>query len=96
MNNEYSEDCIHLKACRRLSKIAKSQGKTFTRGCNDNCSAYVSGKNSGWLTQEEATYIARLQYNGNSDPFDVYCSWDFPSHTLDEIIETTENEVTYD
>lgn len=33
---EYKDDCIHLKACRRLCKI----GKITNRCCNDSCTAY--------------------------------------------------------
>jgi hypothetical protein len=33
---EYQENCIHLKACRRLCKIFNKRG----RGCNENCTAY--------------------------------------------------------
>ena len=40
MKREYQEDCIHLKACRRLCKIHKIN----KRGCNENCHAYVSGE----------------------------------------------------
>lgn len=36
------EDCAHLKACRRISKMISSKNVQFTRGCNENCSAYVS------------------------------------------------------
>lgn len=36
------EDCIHLKACRRLSKIAVSNDTYLARGCNKMCSAYTS------------------------------------------------------
>ena len=40
----YMKDCIHIKACRRLCKIANIKN----RGCNDRCTAYVSG-NIGWF-----------------------------------------------
>ena len=35
-------DCIHLKACRRYSKILRSKGISIARGCNDTCTAYQS------------------------------------------------------
>lgn len=41
----FMEDCIHLKACRRLQKIGKSYGFTFPRGCKEKCTAYCSEKN---------------------------------------------------
>lgn len=34
-----ADDCIHLHACRRLSKVF---GKTRARYCNSRCSAYIS------------------------------------------------------
>ena len=41
---EYKKDCIHLKACRRYSKLLKSKGilLCFGRGCTDYCTAYQS------------------------------------------------------
>lgn len=36
----FMEDCIHLRACRRLQKIAKGKGFTFARGCTADCTAY--------------------------------------------------------
>lgn len=39
--DNYMDDCIHLKACRRYSKIVKSkEKKCISRGCDDSCSAY--------------------------------------------------------
>lgn len=40
-----------------------------------------------YLTQEEACETARYQYDGRSDPCDIYCPWDFPGHTLKELLE---------
>lgn len=37
---EYKEDCIHLKACRRLQKIGRTKGHVFGRGCTEECTAY--------------------------------------------------------
>ena len=34
------EECIHIKACRRLCKIARGEGKNITRYCSRECSAY--------------------------------------------------------
>ena len=42
MNCSYIDDCIHLKACRRIMKIAKSKGFTFARSCDNECTAYQS------------------------------------------------------
>ena len=88
----YMEDCIHLKACRRLQQIGKSKGHIFTRSCNTECSAYCSANQGEYLTPYEACDIARRQYDGNRDTGDVYCPWDFPTKTLGEILEEHENE----
>lgn len=47
IKKEMYEDCIHLKACRRLCKLFKMKnGETFSRGCNkDTCSAYETDEN---------------------------------------------------
>lgn len=40
---EYQDDCMHLKACRRLCKIAKKElKKTLVRRCDETCTAYES------------------------------------------------------
>ena len=88
----YMDDCIHLKACRRLQKIGKSKGHIFTRSCNTECSAYCSANQGEYLTPYEACDIARRQYDGNRDTGDVYCLCDFPTKTLSEILEGHENE----
>ena len=89
---DYMEDCIHLKACRRVQKIGKSKGHTFGRNCNAECSAYLSSNDGEYLTPYEACDIARRQYDGDRDTGDVYCPWDFPTKTLGEILEEHENE----
>jgi hypothetical protein len=81
------EDCIHLMACRRIQKIGKSLRLNVPRYCTEECSAYCSGENGNFLTVDEACNVARNQYNGNSDSYDVYCTCDFPGRTLAEIIE---------
>lgn len=91
---ECMEDCIHLKACRRVQKIGRSLRLRVPRYCDEDCSAYCSGKKGGYLTQEEACSVARNRYDGGNDEFDVYCSWDFPSKTLAEIIEEAEGDIT--
>lgn len=35
------DDCIHLKACRRLQKVARAENKTIVaRHCDEQCTAY--------------------------------------------------------
>ena len=39
--NTYEEDCIHLHACRRLSKIVREKKGCVTRFCNSElCRTY--------------------------------------------------------
>ena len=57
MGIEYAKDCIHLHACRRLSKLAEAQfNKKLTRNCNVKCKAYKSGE---LVTVANACNIAR-------------------------------------
>lgn len=84
---EYMEDCIHLKACRRIQAIGKKHRLIVPRYCTEDCTAYVSGKDNCFLTADEACSVARWQYDGKSDSHDVYCPWDFPTRTLGEIID---------
>lgn len=90
MKTEYAEDCIHLKACRRARMMAKSKfhGGYLALGCSkDACTAYVCGKSTQYITLDDALYVAHSQYDGRSDAYDVYAGGDFPSRTLNEIIE---------
>ena len=41
---KWPEDCIHLHACRRFSKILRDNGIIIARGCTQRCTAYCSGK----------------------------------------------------
>lgn len=74
MGIEYAEDCIHLHACRRLTKIVKDQfGKTLTRLCNEHCKAYQSGD---LVTVEDACDVARrllrdMEYGYSYDDLSV-------------------------
>lgn len=89
---EYMEDCIHLKACRRLQKIGKSKGHTFGRSCTEDCTAYISGDCGNYITIDAACDYARREYDGNHDPYDIYCPADleYECKTLSEIIQEME------
>ena len=54
----YMEDCLHLKACRRLCKKVKNEnfGVSVLRGCNEECSAYQPCKNEDDRTTSERLY----------------------------------------
>lgn len=89
---ECMEDCIHLKACRRVQAIGKKHRLLVPRYCTEDCSAYVSGTEHEYLTASEACNIARRRYDGNHDPYDIYASWDFSTRTLKEIIDELQGD----
>jgi len=36
------DDCIHLKACRRIQKIGRTHRLMVPRYCTEECSCYIS------------------------------------------------------
>ena len=88
---DYKEDCIHLKACRRLQQIARRLRFQLPRYCTDECSAYVSGESDDcYITTSEALDYARSGADsilGGYDSYDVYCSCDLTGQTIGEIID---------
>ena len=66
------EDCIHLKACRRLCKLFKMKnGETFSRGCNkDTCSAYETKE--GFAEDNEYTTVEDVLYDVRQGYYDYY------------------------
>lgn len=89
---EVMEDCIHLKACRRIQRIGMSHRLMVPRYCTEECTAYVSGETDGYLTAEEACRVARRQYDGPYDSYDAYCPDDFQTKTLLEIVNDLQEE----
>ena len=91
MSFEYMEDCLHLKACRRLSKVCKTQlrGASISRGCNDSCSAYLNGAETDYISVEEAVNYARdcVARVSDADVFDVCSPLDLQGKTLNDIVE---------
>lgn len=96
MSFECMEDCIHLKACRRVQRIGKNLRLNVPRYCTEDCSAYVCGTDNCFLTASEAASVARSQYDGRSDPYDVYCACDFTTRTLKEIVDELQEGVESD
>jgi hypothetical protein len=87
MGYEYMNDCIHLKACRRLQAMEKHKTPRY---CTPKCSAYVSGDTGNYITVDEAISYARegassieSGYSGS----DVYCSMDLGGQTIGEIVD---------
>lgn len=91
-NWDHMSDCIHLKACRRLQKIARSKGCSFGRGCNENCSAYISKDAGEYVTVQEAVDYAIdgvSGIRGGYNAYDVYARQDFKgrTRTIGEILD---------
>ena len=89
---ECMEDCIHLKACRRIQAIGKKHRLLVPRYCTADCSAYVSGTAIELLTADEAAATAREQYDGDRDAYDVYAAWDFHTEPLGDIINRLQED----
>jgi len=59
-----NEDCIHLKACRRVQKIAKAKytGLCIPRHCDADCTCYqtleefLEENHDGYYTREQVQY----------------------------------------
>ena len=41
MSFEYQNDCIHLKACRRVQAIGRKHRLMVPRYCTEECTAYI-------------------------------------------------------
>ena len=75
MKYSYMEDCIHLRACRRLQKVGESKGHRFARKCDEECTAYETDKP---MTREQlqdlinrvATYVGGDGWYGELIPED--------------------------
>ena len=71
MTREYAEDCIHLKACRRMCKYHNINN----RGCTKSyCTAYEP--KSDFIKVEDAIEVARnllkdMQYGYSYDDLSV-------------------------
>lgn len=75
MNRDYAEDCIHLKACRRLCKYHNINN----RGCRkDYCTAYES--RFDFIRMEDA--IEEAFYIG-----DEYCGKDLRDYPIRSIFK---------
>lgn len=86
------DDCIHLKACRRVQLIAKNKGILIPRLCDEDCTAYQSrDAQTQYISIDEAISYARdgaqSIENGYSG-YDVYCSFDLDGDTLGTIIDS--------
>ena len=89
------DDCIHLKACRRLQKIARHMRFQLPRYCTGECSAYLSGDDGSYISVSEAVDYARDGVSSiisGYDSYDVYCSGDLCGQTIREIINEKQEE----
>ena len=88
--DEYGDDCIHLKACRRVVKVLHDRKG---RGCTKNCSAYLSRDMGNFISVDDAVEYARdeaSRIEGGYSPRDVYCSCDLHGMTIGDILDEME------
>ena len=91
----YMSDCIHLKACRRARLFAKNNtSKWLCLGCNERCSAYVSGDGNRYITVEHAVREARYAFDSIRSGYGNDCLIEDDLHgmTLQEIIDEQQAE----
>lgn len=95
----FMADCIHLKACRRMSKKARLNGSPFGRGCDESCTAYVCGDDEQYITIDEAIDYARSgesSIRSGYDSYDVYARQDLCGMTLKQLIDELEESAYED
>lgn len=68
----YMDDCIHLKACRRVCKIVKAKyyGMSIARGCNSECSAYEPCED--YYSREQVIAVMHGACKDGQKGFDPY------------------------
>ena len=71
MNRDYADDCIHLKACRRICKFHNINNRRCKKDC---CTAYEPKSN--FIKIEDAVEVARnllkdMQYGYSYDDLSV-------------------------
>ena len=94
-NNIYKfacmDDCIHLKACRRIQQIGKKYRLNVPRYCTEDCTAYQSrDANTNYVSIDTAINYARDgvgSIRDGYDMYDVYCKGDLYGVTLGEIFD---------
>lgn len=71
--SDYAQNCIHLRACRRLCKIAKQYYKPINnRNCNEDCSAYEPDEPKYTYTQVVDVMHGACRDGANGyDPYDL-------------------------
>lgn len=70
---EFAEKCIHLRACRRLCKIAKEYYKPIAnRGCSPDCSAYEPEDNERKYSYEEVKRVMHGACRDGAYGYDEY------------------------
>lgn len=89
MKRVFADDCIHLKACRRMCKL-DGWKKGYSRGCSETCTAYRSAnEESECVTEDEAIDYARWgvsSIQSGYDSRDVYVHGDMPKATIGQVI----------
>ena len=88
MKNEIAEDCIHLRACRRLAKIYKNNGSKFApRHCNEACTAYMNADEIiDKATDVAKSLISDCEAGFSSDDLCVEC-WRYMDNAISGLFE---------
>ena len=85
------DDCIHLKACRRVQAIGRKLRLNVPRYCTEDCTAYQSRDvNTNYISIDAAINYARngvSSIRGGYGMYDVYCNGDLYGATLGEIFD---------
>jgi len=80
-----------------MQKILRGKGiKGVPRGCNTECTAYVSGEIGEYVSVDEAVDYAISgvsSIRSGDDPLDVYYSGDLNTKTLGELVDETDKEL---
>ena len=84
---ECMDDCIHLKACRRVQAIGRKHRLLVPRYCTEDCSAYESGSR---IIKVATLNEVRESVNWAVDEIKDGMDWvnvnDIKGHTLFSII----------
>lgn len=82
---ECMDDCIHLKACRRIQKIGRTHRLMVPRYCTNECSCYASrNEEVAFMSHYDAErYAERVKEDGYAKK---------SNSTLGEIIDELDGE----
>ena len=84
---ECMNDCIHLKACRRVQAIGKKHGLLVPRYCTEDCTAYRSKDEIVEVaTLEDVRNAVNWAVNEIKDGMDWVETRSLKGHSIAEIL----------